>query len=130
VKQGRHHHQPLIDRRATWLPLRTPYSAAKCGVVGLTKSLAIERGPANIRVNAIQPGAVKGPRVGRVIEARAKARGIVLEEARSQFRAPISLRHTVTAEEIAAMAVFLAGPPRRRVSGQAISICGDHASLT
>jgi NAD(P)-dependent dehydrogenase (short-subunit alcohol dehydrogenase family) len=111
-------------------PMRSPYSAAKWGVVGLTKSLAIELGPSNIRVNAIQPGAVEGPRVERVIEARARARGIELEEARAQFLAPISLRHTVSAEEIAAMAVFLASPAGRSISGQAISICGDHASLT
>ena len=50
-------------------PLRAPYSAAKWGVVGLTKSLAIELGPANIRVNAIQPGVVEGARVDRVVEA-------------------------------------------------------------
>lgn len=110
-------------------PLRTPYSAAKWGVVGLTKSLAIELGPFNIRVNAIQPGAVEGPRVDRVIQARASARGIGLDEARAQFLSPISLRHTVSAQEIAAMAVFLASPSARSISGQAISVCGDHASL-
>ncbi|MGH8359551.1 MAG: SDR family oxidoreductase, partial [Pseudomonas sp.] len=51
---------------------RTPYSAAKFGVIGLTQSLAKELGPANIRVNAILPGIVEGPRMTGVIAARAK----------------------------------------------------------
>jgi NAD(P)-dependent dehydrogenase (short-subunit alcohol dehydrogenase family) len=110
--------------------LRTPYSAAKWGVVGFTKSLAIELGPANIRVNAIQPGLVEGARVERVIEARAQERGISVEEARAGFVAPISLRRMVSAQEIADMALFLSSPSGRSISGQALSVCGDHASLT
>src|SRR5580693_6790141 len=46
---------------------RTPYSAAKWGVIGLTQSLAKELGPANIRVNAVLPGIVEGPRMSGVI---------------------------------------------------------------
>ena len=49
---------------------RTPYAATKWAVVGLVKSLAIELGPLGIRVNAIQPGIVRGPRMRRVIQAR------------------------------------------------------------
>jgi len=52
-------------------PLRSPYSASKWAVVGFTKSLAAELGSANIRVNAILPGAVEGPRIERVIAAKA-----------------------------------------------------------
>ncbi len=111
-------------------PLRSPYSAAKWGVVGFTKSLAIELGPANIRVNAIQPGVVEGARVERVIAARAQERGISVEEATTAFVAPISLRRMVSAQEIADMALFLASPSGRSISGQALSVCGDHASLT
>ena len=111
-------------------PLRSPYSAAKWGVVGFTKSLAIELGPANIRVNAIQPGVVEGTRVERVIEARARERAISVEEATAAFVAPISLRRMVSAQEIADMALFLASPSGRSISGQALSVCGDHASLT
>jgi len=54
---------------------RTPYAAAKWGVVGLTQSLAKELGPDNIRVNAILPGIVQGPRIDRVIAARAAKSG-------------------------------------------------------
>ncbi|TMG83552.1 MAG: SDR family oxidoreductase, partial [Betaproteobacteria bacterium] len=60
-------------------PLRTPYAAAKWAVVGFTKSLAMELGPANIRVNAIQPGIVEGERIERVISAKAKALGVSFE---------------------------------------------------
>ncbi len=110
-------------------PLRSPYSAAKWGVVGFTKSLAIELGPANVRVNAIQPGVVEGARLDRLLEDRAHEIGISPQEAKDRFLAPISLRHMVSAQEIADMALFLASPSGRSISGQAISVCGDHASL-
>ena len=110
-------------------PLRSPYSAAKWGVIGFTKSLAIELGPDSIRVNAILPGVVEGDRVRRVVEARATVRGLSFEEAMQQFVAPISLRHMVSAQEIADMALFLATPAGRSISGQAISVCGDHGYI-
>jgi NAD(P)-dependent dehydrogenase (short-subunit alcohol dehydrogenase family) len=109
--------------------LRAPYAAAKWGVVGFTKSLAIELGPFNVRVNAIQPGVVAGPRVDRVLEARAAARGIAVEEARRQFLAPISLGRMVRTQDIANMALFLASPAGASISGQALSVCGDHGYL-
>jgi NAD(P)-dependent dehydrogenase (short-subunit alcohol dehydrogenase family) len=56
---------------------RTPYSAAKFGVIGLTQSLAKELGPANIRVNAILPGIVEGPRMTGVITALPNRRASV-----------------------------------------------------
>ena len=55
---------------------RTPYSAAKWGVIGFTQSLAKELGPDNIRVNAILPGIVEGPRIDGVIAARAQQVGV------------------------------------------------------
>jgi len=110
-------------------PLRTPYSAAKWGVVGFTKSLAMELGPAQIRVNAIQPGIVEGDRVNRVISAKAKALGISFEAFRDQLLAKVSLRRMVSAQDIANMAVFLASPAGASISGQALSVCGNVESL-
>jgi NAD(P)-dependent dehydrogenase (short-subunit alcohol dehydrogenase family) len=110
-------------------PLRTPYAAAKWGVVGFTKSLAIELGPSNVRVNAIQPGVVEGERVNRVVAARAAARGIDVDEAMTQFLAPISLGRMVSAQDIANMALFLASPAGASISGQALSVCGDHGYM-
>ncbi len=110
-------------------PLRTPYSAAKWAVVGFTKSLAIELGPSNIRVNAIQPGVVAGARVDRVISAKAKALGISFDAYREQFISTISLRRMVSAQDIANMALFLATPAGQNISGQALSVCGDHGMM-
>lgn len=104
---------------------RTPYSATKWAVVGLTKSLAIELGPAGIRVNAIQPGVVKGPRIQRVIEARAKQLGLSYEDMEKEYLAKISLRRMTTPEEVAATALFLCSPGGSGISGQAISVCGN-----
>ncbi|WP_248323840.1 MULTISPECIES: SDR family oxidoreductase [unclassified Caballeronia] len=104
---------------------RTPYAATKWAVVGMTKSLAIELGPDNIRVNAIQPGIVKGPRIERVIDARAKQLNLSYEEMEKQYLAKISLRRMTTPEEVAATALFLCSPAGSGISGQAISVCGN-----
>lgn len=104
---------------------RTPYSATKWAVVGLVKSLAIELGPDNIRVNAIQPGIVKGPRIERVIAARAEQLGLSYEQMEKDYLAKISLRRMTTPEEIAATALFLCSPGGSGISGQAISVCGN-----
>ncbi|HXD43067.1 MAG TPA: SDR family oxidoreductase [Ramlibacter sp.] len=105
--------------------MRTPYAAAKWGVVGFTKSLAIEAGPDGIRVNCIQPGDVEGERIERVIEAKAKAFGITPAQQRQTLLDTISLRTFVTAQDIANMALFLASDAGKHISGQALSICGD-----
>ena len=64
---------------------RTPYSSAKFGVIGFTQSLAKELGPDNIRVNAILPGIVEGPRMEGVIRDRAAQLGISYEEMEAQY---------------------------------------------
>ena len=106
-------------------PLRSPYAAAKWGVVGFTKSLAVEAGPDKVRVNCIQPGIVEGERVERVIAAKAKAIGAEHEKVRAMMLETTSLRSTVTAQDVANMALFLATAPGRHITGQAISVCGD-----
>jgi len=111
-------------------PRRTPYAAAKWGVVGFTKSLAIEAGPDKVRVNCIQPGMVAGDRINRVIEARAQAKGISFEEEREESLAAISLRTFVTAQDIANMALFVSTDAGKNITGQALSVCGDHRYLS
>jgi NAD(P)-dependent dehydrogenase (short-subunit alcohol dehydrogenase family) len=105
--------------------MRTPYAAAKWGVVGFTKSLAIEAGPDGIRVNCIQPGDVEGERIERVIAAKAAAFGVSADEQRQRLLDTISLRTFVSAADIANMALFLASEAGRHISGQALSVCGD-----
>lgn len=102
---------------------RTPYAAAKWGVVGLTESLAKELGPSNISVNAILPGLVEGPRIEGIIRARAATVGATHEAMRAQYLERISLRRMVTADDIAAMVLFLLTPAGRNVSGQSLSVC-------
>ena len=108
---------------------RTPYAAAKWGVIGLTQSLAKELGPHNITVNAILPGVVQGPRIDKVIAARAEQLGIAHAEMEEQYLSRVSLRRMVTAQEIAAMVVFLVSAPGRAVSGQSLGVCGNVETL-
>ncbi len=106
-------------------PLRSPYAAAKWGVVGFTKSLAAEAGPDGVRVNCLQPGLVAGDRIDRVIAAKAKARGVSFEALQDEMLRTTSMRTFVTAEEVANVALFLASDAGKHISGQAIPICGD-----
>jgi len=106
-------------------PQRTPYASAKWGVVGFTKSLAVEAGPDKVRVNAILPGLVEGERIERVIAAKAKATGVSHEEFRQKLLETTSLRSTVSAQDIANMVLFLCTKPGERITGQAIPVDGD-----
>jgi NAD(P)-dependent dehydrogenase (short-subunit alcohol dehydrogenase family) len=109
--------------------LRTPYAAAKWGIVGFTASLAKELGPEGIRVNAILPGVVRGARIERVIRDRASAAATSYEAMETQYLQQVSLRRMVEPEDIAAMALFLCSPAGANVSGQAISVCGNVETL-
>ena len=110
-------------------PLRTPYAASKWAVVGLTKSLSMELGEFGIRVNAICPGAVAGPRIDRVIAADAKARGLPLETVRQSALNQNALREFIEPESVAREVVFLCSSLGRQITGQAISVDGDTHSL-
>lgn len=104
--------------------LRTPYSAAKWAVVGFTQSLAVEAGPDKVRVNCIQPGVVEGERVDRIVAAKARALGTSSEQVLADMLQGVSLHTTVSAQDIANTALFLATDAGKHISGQAISVCG------
>lgn len=110
-------------------PLRTPYAAAKWGIVGLTASLAQELGPDGVRVNAILPGPVRGERMDRVIRERADAEGIAFAEMEEQYLSRISLRRMVGPEDVASLALYLCSEAGANISGQAISLCGNVETL-
>jgi NAD(P)-dependent dehydrogenase (short-subunit alcohol dehydrogenase family) len=104
---------------------RTPYVASKWAIVGIVKTLAIELGPSDIRVNAILPGIVEGERIDGVIRARAKFEGVEETTMRTEYLKKISLRRMVTADDVALMCLFLCSPAGRNVTGQAISVDGN-----
>ncbi len=108
---------------------RSPYAAAKWGVIGLTKTLAIELGPHNIRVNAICPGSVEGARIDGVIAADAAARGVSEAEVREAYVRQVSMRTFVTARDIANMVLFICSDAGAKISGQALSVDGNTESL-
>ena len=105
--------------------MRTPYAAAKWAVIGFTKSLAIELGPLGIRANVVAPGAVEGPRMGRVIEAEAAKRGISDQAVEREYVGSQSIPRFVKPSEIADMCAFLASPHASMVNGQVIAVDGN-----
>lgn len=104
---------------------RSPYSASKWALIGLTKSLALELGQHGIRVNAIAPGAVAGDRAERVFAGRAQLSGRSIDEEKVLGLANQSLKYLVDPADIGALAVFLASDAGRSISGQVIPIDGD-----
>ena len=105
-------------------PNRAPYAAAKWGIIGLMKTLAMEWGPAGVRANAICPGAVEGPRMRGVMEREAIAKGTSYQKIYDGYAGGTSMRTLVTADDIANMAVFLCSSGARLVSGQVIAVDG------
>ena len=111
-------------------PLRSPYAASKWGKIGLTKTWAMELGADNIRVNAVCPGCVSGPRIEAVIENDAKKRNVPAQEVRDVYLRQSSMRTFVSAEEIAAAVLFLASDAAAKISGQSIAIDGHTETLS
>lgn len=111
-------------------PFRSPYAAAKWAIIGLTKTLAMELGPFGIRANAICPGAVEGDRMDRVIAKEAETRGISEADLRQGYADCVSLKRFVTADDITDMALFLASPAARNVSGMAMAVDGHTEQVT
>lgn len=103
---------------------RTPYAAAKLGLVGLVRTLAWEVGPHNIRVNLISPGPVEGERIGRVLEGMASAQGISNEEARRLFLRDSPLGRMAPPADVANAAVFLASDLSGSTTGEDYNVSG------
>lgn len=108
---------------------RTPYAATKWAIVGLSASLAKELGEFGVRVNALLPGVVEGPRIEKVIADRAAALGVAVEAMKAAYLENVSLKRMVSPIDVANMALFLCSPLARNISGQAISIDGNVVNL-
>jgi len=105
--------------------LRSPYGVSKWGMLGLSRTLAQELGPHNIRVNAICPGPTAGDRMNAVIEGRAKGLGLPREEVERNYLEGTALKRMVDPAHVAAAVVFLASNEGSSITGEAIDItCG------
>jgi 3-hydroxybutyrate dehydrogenase len=106
-------------------PYKSAYVAAKHGVVGFTKSVALELAEQGITVNAICPGYVFTPLVEKQIDDQARVHGISRENViRDVILAPQPNKRFAKIEEVAAMAVYLASDAAQGVTGTAMSIDG------
>lgn len=111
-------------------PLRSPYVASKWAIIGLTKTWAMELGPFAIRVNAICPGCVEGPRIDAVIERDAIKRGIQPDQIRQVYQRQSSLRKFVSAQDIANMVLFISSDLGANISGQSLGVDGHTEALS
>ena len=100
------------------------YAASKGAVIALTKTAAQQLGRHNINVNAICPGVTRTELGARNAVERAAERGITVAELQAQQEAGIPIRRANQPEDIAAMAVFLASPGARNITGQAYNVDG------
>ncbi|MGM0606242.1 MAG: SDR family NAD(P)-dependent oxidoreductase [Halobacteriota archaeon] len=101
---------------------RSPYTASKSGLLGLTRTVAVEGGPHNVNANAICPGSVAGPRIDRVIEAEAAATGRSIEEVTAEKRAKSPRGEFVQPEDVAEMVSFLCSTAADRITGQSVNV--------
>jgi 3-hydroxybutyrate dehydrogenase len=106
-------------------PYKSAYVAAKHGLLGLTKTVALETGDVDITINTICPSYIRTPLVEQQIAEQAKLHGIPAESVISDIMlAPMPKRAFITAEEIAGTIRFLISPAARNLTGQAITIDG------
>ena len=109
----------------TGLPKRTAYVAGKVGVLGLTKNLARELGPWNIRCNTILPGFMDNARGRGVLANVAKDKGVSLEAMEQEALRYVSMRTWIQMSEVADACAFLASDEAKHISGQELAVCGN-----
>lgn len=111
------------------LPGRGAYAASKSALSGLVRTLAVDLGPHDIRVNLISPGAIAGPRLDRAVARVSAARGVSPAEARTVLLGGAALGRAVDPEEVAATALFLASDAGAGITGEEISVSAGLLSL-
>jgi NAD(P)-dependent dehydrogenase (short-subunit alcohol dehydrogenase family) len=108
--------QPLVNR--------SPYAAAKLGVVGLTRTLAHELGPDGISVNVVSPWLVEGERLADVIDSMARERGVTPDALRAEMTAGTVFKRTVAEADVVATTLFLCSTGANSITGQDINVSG------
>ena len=109
-------------------PLRSPYAASKWAIIGVTKTLAMELGKFNIRVNAVCPGTIKGDRMKRVIRDTAKFTKVSSKTIEKDFVSMSSMKHWILEEDIGKMCSLLISDDSGKVAGKLISVDGHTES--
>ena len=110
-------------------PLRSPYAASKWAIIGVTKTLAMELGKFNIRVNAICPGTIKGDRMVRVVRDKSKFLKVSKKQIEKEFISMASMNCWIYEEDIGKMCSFLISNEAERISGQIIGVDGNAIRL-
>jgi NAD(P)-dependent dehydrogenase (short-subunit alcohol dehydrogenase family) len=127
-------HSSIVNMSSTaalhGYPLRSAYVASKWAMMGLMKTWAMELGPAGIRVNAVCPTSVSGPRIEGVIERDAGQRGLSVDQVREIYLRQTSMRTFVSPDEVADTVLFLASSAARKISGQSIAVDGHTEGLS
>jgi NAD(P)-dependent dehydrogenase (short-subunit alcohol dehydrogenase family) len=106
--------QPLANR--------TPYAASKLGVVGLTRTLALELGASGVSVNVISPWLVEGQRLEDVIASMSRERGVTAEQLRAEMTEGTALKRTVDEADVVEMTLFLCSSSADALTGQDINV--------
>jgi NAD(P)-dependent dehydrogenase (short-subunit alcohol dehydrogenase family) len=104
------------------LAMRTPYAASKMGVIGLTRTLAAEVGEWKVRVNAVCPGSVTGPRQSRVFDGIMQFTGKSREQVMTERAALSPLKTFVDPAHVAAVVAFLCTDDAAMMTGQDINV--------
>jgi len=109
----------------TCLPNRSPYIVSKFGVEGLTRNLARELGPFNIRCNAILPGGINNERVNIILRRVAESEGKTVAQVKEEAMHFTSMRTLIELEELAKMVLFLTSDAAPHITGQLIGVDGN-----
>ena len=132
--------RPMIRRRAGRIihigsisaelgaPYNAIYAASKAGVAGLVRSLALEIAATGITVNAVQPGYVKTRLFHQTQGARAKIKGVSLEQHEQDLIQDTPTRSLVTPDDVASLVVYLAGENSRSITGQTLNVDGGRTA--
>ena len=111
-------------------PLRSAYSASKWGLIGLTKTWAMEYGKNNIRFNAICPSSINGKRIENVIQKEAEYRNTSIDKIKSTYLNQTSLKTFIDVEEVIGMIIYLLSPLAKKITGQMLVIDGHTETLS